>query len=376
MRWIDRQKNILAFALSSLLRRRAKNTALIAVFTLVIFLLASVMFYTHSIKREASMILEAAPPMVVQRLVMGRHDLIPYAYAKQIKEITGVRSVTPRLWGYYYDPVHGANYTLMVNESLASPGETSIGQGVARILNVRKGGVIPIKTYSRSYVFLKITNTFPSDSEMISSDLIIVSEADFREIFSIYEEAATDLVLEVGNPLELATIAKKITALYPDTRPILRSEILSTYEAVFDWRSGITVVVLFVGVLAFIVVAWDKATGLNAEEKREIGILKGFGWETSDILLMKYWEGFIISFVSFSAGICLAYIQVFMTSMVIFEPALKGWSVLYPRFTLTPYVDAYQITSLFFLTILPYVVATIFPSWRAATIDPDTIMRL
>ncbi len=135
------------------------------------------------------------------------------------------------------------------------------------------------------------------------------------------------------------------------------------------------IVILSVAVLAFVILAWDKATGLSAEEKREIGILKALGWETSDVLLMKYWEGVVVSLSSFILGVLLAYVHVFFASAGLFEPALKGWSVLYPDFRLTPFLNPYQVATLFFLTVIPYTVATIVPSWRAATIDPDSVMR-
>ena len=56
-------------------------------------------------------------------------------------------------------------------------------------------------------------------------------------------------------------------------------------------------------------------------------------------------------------------------------PALKGWSVLYPEFRLTPNIRLYEVATLLFLTVAPYTMATVIPSWGAATIDPDTIMR-
>jgi ABC-type lipoprotein release transport system permease subunit len=376
MRWIEKQKNILDFTLSSLIRRKGKNMALIVVYTLVIFSLASVMFFTYSIKQEATKLLRDAPEMVVQRLVMGRHDLIPASYMDEIKKIWGVQSVKPRLWGYYYDPTNGANYTLMVTQdNPVDPGKIVVGNGVARNLLAKKTGIIPFKTYDGSYLFLKIKDILFADSELLSSDLILVCEEDFRKIFAVSEGNATDLVLKVRNANEVDTIATKITQIFPDTRPVLRKEILSTYDAVFDWRGGMVIVILSAAVLAFIILAWDKATGLSAEEKKEIGILKALGWETSDVLLMKYWEGIVVSLSSFILGVLLAYLHVFFASSGVFGPALKGWSVLYPDFRLTPFLNPYQVATLFFLTVIPYTVATIVPSWRAATIDPDSVMR-
>jgi ABC-type lipoprotein release transport system permease subunit len=380
MSWIEKQKNILDFTLSSLFRRKGKNTALIVVYSLVIFSLASVIFFTHAIKQEASFILKDAPEIIVQRLVMGRHDLIPVGYMDKIREIRGVQSVKARWWGYYYDPTNGANYTLMVREDLPhSPGDIAVGNGVARNLLVKEEGdihgIIPFKTYDGSYHFLKIREILPSDSELVSSDLILVAKEDFKTIFSVSEAYATDLVLKVRNPNEISTVATKIARLLPDTRTILREEVLNTYDAVFDWRGGMIVVIVSVAVLAFIILAWDKATGLSVEEKREIGILKALGWETSDVLLMKSWEGGVVSLSSFLSGVLLAYLHIFLPSSAVFEPALKGWSVLYPDFTLTPFLGAYQVATLFFLTVIPYTVATIVPSWKAATIDPDSVMR-
>jgi ABC-type lipoprotein release transport system permease subunit len=374
--WIERQKNFIDFTLSSLLRRKRKNAALVIVYTLVVFLLASVMFYTYSLKKEASVILKEAPEMIVQRTVAGRHELIPIEYMDALEDIPGVSSVKARLWGYYYDQISGANYTLMVSEAeTLSAGTIAIGEGISRARLATEGDMIEFRTYKGIILELEVKRLLSSESALISSDLILVSEEDFRNLFGVSKEYATDLSLRVRNVRELPTIAVKIAEFYPDTRQILRDDILRTYDAVFSWRGGLLIVILVGALLAFIILAWDKASGLSAEARREIGILKAIGWETSDVILMKFWEGLVVSFSSFLAGLVLGYVHVFFTSAKLFEPVLKGWSVLYPRFRVTPFIDGGQIVSLFFLTVIPYTVATIIPAWRAAIVDPDSVMR-
>ena len=373
---IERQRHIIDFTLSSLLRRKGKNGALLLAYTLIIFILASVLFFTHALKREASLVLKEAPEIIVQRTMTGRYQPIPIAWGDRIRQINGVLSVRPRLWGYQYDKVYLANYTLMVpGENPPEPGSIDIGSGISLLRGANSGEIISFAGHDGLPRSFFIRNILDHESQLLTSDLILLSEKDYRDFSGIPKDQATDLALRVRNPREYATIAEKITQMYPETRPIVRTEIQRTYDAVFGWRSGLVIVIFSAAALAFVIFAWDKATGLSAEERREIGILKAIGWETSDILLMKFWEGTAISLTAFLVGTILAYAHVFLASSALFAPVLKGWSTLYPTFRLTPFLDFGQVATLFFQTVVPYTVTTIVPSWRVATIDPDAVMR-
>lgn len=408
--WIEKQRYIIDFTISSLLRRKVKNLGLLALYTLIVFILASTMFFTYSIKKEAKLILQGSPEIVVQKIVAGRHDLFPVEHIEKIKSIRGVAHVEPRLWGYYYDSLMQANYTVMtpsrqtdetqsagrttvvvdpndphaadVNKPLydydgapPQPGTLIIGNGVARMREIGVGDYMPFMAFDGQIMNLNIVGTLSAESELVSSDLILINGEDFRKLFGISDKFVTDVVVTVKNPSEVSMVASKIKNRLLDSRPIIREEILRTYDSIFNWRGGMMIVVFSAAVLAFVIFAWDKASGLSAGERREIGILKAVGWETSDVIQMKFWEGAMVSLTAYFSGVILAYIHVFFTGSVVFEPALKGWSALYPNFALTPFINAEQLTTLFFLTVVPYTVATIVPTWRAATIDPDSAMR-
>jgi ABC-type lipoprotein release transport system permease subunit len=377
MSLLERHRNIIDFALSSLGRRWKKNIALTLVYAFTVFTLASVIFFTEAVKREARAVLQGAPEIVVQRLMAGRHEMIPEGYIGTLKNITGVGQVKGRLWGYYYEPSTGANYTVVASgDPPLEPGTIAVGQGVSRTLHAAEGDLIPLKGTDGAYASFEVARVFSHESELVSADLIEMPAADLRALFGIPEGYYTDLTLKVRNEKELAVVADKIRRLLTDTRPILRDEILRTYDSLFDWRSGLLLVIFAGAVAAFIIFAWDKATSLSIEERREMGVLKAVGWETSEVIAMKAWEGVIISLTAFFGGTLLGYAHVFFSSALLFEPVLKGWAVLYPRFQLVPHIDPYQVLALFFLTVVPYTVATVIPSWNAAMVDPDSIMRL
>ncbi|MBK7423381.1 MAG: ABC transporter permease [Propionivibrio sp.] len=374
--WIAKQQYLIDFTLSSLARRKAKNFGLLLVYTLIVFLLASVMLFTHALRHEAAHLLEGAPEVVLQRMVAGRHDLIPPGYLERLGRIRGVQHKEGRLWGYYYDPVVKANYTFMVpgKENIAT-GTLVVGAGLARARGLAVGNVISFRSYAGNLFPFSVARILPQDSELVSADLVLMSEGDFRRFFDIAPGYFTDIALSVANPLEVRNVATKLAQQFPDSRPILREEILRTYESIFNWREGIVLALASLAILAFAIFAWEKASGLSAEEKREIGILKAIGWETGDVIKMKFWEGALVSLAAFLIGYVAAYLHVFRFSSALFTPVLKGWAVLYPRFELTPVIDGFQVATLFFFTVFPYAAATLVPIWRAAITDPDSVMR-
>ncbi len=374
--FLERQRYLIDYSLAALLRHKSRNLGLLLVYTLLVFLFSSVLLFSRGLQRTAINLLQDAPEIIVQRLVAGRHDLLPQAWLEPLQNIRGVSQVKGRLWGYYYDPVIKANYTLMVApERALATNEIIIGITLTRIRRIGPGDYLSLHTADGQPMPFKITAVLKSSSELLNADLILLSESGYRTLFHLPSNVYTDAVLSVRNPREAYTVARKIKLALPDSRPILRSEILQTYHAVFNWREGLLFIILSTVLLAFMILAWDKAAGLSAEEKREIGILKAIGWETSDILRMKLWEGILLSLAAFLIGYVLAWWHIFHSDARLFTPVLKGWAVLYPDFQLTPIVDLQQILILLAITVLPYIAATLIPSWRAAITDPDAVMR-
>jgi ABC-type lipoprotein release transport system permease subunit len=387
---MNRHLKILEFALSTLLRHKLKNLMVALVYTFVVFTLASVLLFSQALKKEATLLLDHTPELIVQRVSAGRHGWIPMAYCRSIENIRGVRSVAPRFWGYYYDPPTRANYTFMGTDGMPAeirsmikgtffgPGERwgcVVGQGVAEARLLEPGDIIPVRGGDGKLYVLHVKGIFASSSQLLTNDLVVMAVNDWRKIFNIPEGAATDLVTRVPNAREIDTVARKIQELLPDARPISREQILKTYDALFDWRSGV-MIAAFVGCLAaFAVLAFEKASGLSVDERRTVGILKAVGWEVSHILELKFWEGFCVSMLCFFTGIIAAHVHVFHFGGTIFAPVLKGWSVLFPQFRLTPHAEGFLILVVWFLSVVPYMLATIVPSWKTAITDPDSILR-
>ncbi|OIP50602.1 MAG: ABC transporter permease [Deltaproteobacteria bacterium CG23_combo_of_CG06-09_8_20_14_all_60_8] len=390
---LERQINFLDYTLSSLWRKRYKNLAVVVVFAVVIFLLASFQLVSNGLLERAQTALVMAPEILIQKMTAGRQESIPIAYAERLHDIFGIRQVVPRVWGYYFDEVTLANYTVIgrdqvgggTDDQLAqvlsegrlptAANETVLGQAVFRTKGLQEQRIFSLFRPDLSLKTLTVTGLFKKESNLLTDDLIVLSLADARDLFGLPDGLASDLMVTVANPREISTVAKKISEALPGTRVLTRPQIEKTYHMIFGWRSGFASVCLLAALAAFFIFAWDKASGLAPDEKREIAILKILGWQTADVLVVRFWEGAVISLAAYLLGCTAAYIHVVFFGSTLFLPVLAGWSVIRPDLHLLPAIHLADLLLLFCLTVMPYLTATVVPAWRCASLPSDTALQ-
>lgn len=146
------------------------------------------------------------------------------------------------------------------------------------------------------------------DTDLLQLD----HRADFRRFYRLEADEYTDIALRVRNPNEVAKVAEKAGVLLRQHRIVTRADLLRTYEALFSWREGLLLAMLAAAVLAFGILVFDKASGLSAQERREIGILEEVGWDTRDVIHLKLWEAALIAATAFLGGTLAAYVHVFV----------------------------------------------------------------
>jgi len=397
--WFERQKNIIDYSLQSLLRRRSKNILILIIFILLVFAVSAILFITGSLTKEMMMTSNDLPDITVQRILGGRQVNIPASYIPEIEEIPGVEAVETRVWGYFYLASLQANFTIYgMDLSLLEEDEYQkivnwknipdqadknpdfqmiVGQGVYELLKdiqMEKSYLFYQPTWEEPIPF-DIMGTFKTETELQSNDLMVLQTEGARRVLELPPDEFSDLVVYVPNPEEIENIALKIRRYFPELRTVTRAQIQNTYASVFGWKSAFVLSSLLVAIFAFLILIWDKASGLSPDEKREIGILKAIGWDTDVVLSVKFWEGFILSGIASLAGILLAYAYIYWLRAPGLREIFIGWSTIYPSFQLMPDVDPKFLLLIVTISVIPYLAVTIFPAWKAAITDPDVIMR-
>jgi ABC-type lipoprotein release transport system permease subunit len=374
-------------------RRRAKTFALGGALALAVALVAAVLFLTDALRAESERGNAAMPDVTVEKLVAGRPSTISRAEGDKIRGLPSVRSVTPRAWGYLFLAAIQGNVTIVgvppgapalsaASGSLASgrdlvPGahEMIAGRGLSSLLGLDLGDELGLPSANPQAVPLKLVGTFASRIDLFTSDVVLCDESDARALLGLGDSEATDLAVSVINPNESHVIATKIAVALPGARVIEKDVLGRVYALTYGRRSGVFLAAALPALLALLVLGWDRVSVLGPEERREVAILKAVGWSTADVLSAKLLESVLVALLASASGLAMAYVWVFPLGAPGLRPTLAGWSVLYPEAQLTPVVDFAQLLSLALGVVAPFVVLSIVPAWRAASMDPMEAMR-
>ena len=354
-------------------------------------LVAAVVFVTDALRAEAERGRVAAPDLVVQSLVGGRPALVATADARAIAALPGVARVTARVWGYVFVPSLRGNVAFVGASSLAElrgarlvegrvpladeRGACVLGRELARALGVRVGDRLRVPTADEHGPELLVSGLFAADSGAWTADVALVAEADARRILGTPLDRATDLAIDLANPDESRVVALAITKATPTARVIEKRLLERVHALAFGRRAGLVLGASIPALLALLVLAYDRASGLGPGERREIAILKACGWSTADVLSAKMLEALVVASAASMLGMLVAYGWAFLVGAPGLREVLAGWSAMYPSAALVPAVSLPQMTSIVALVTAPYVALSVVPSWRAAIADPMEVLR-
>jgi ABC-type lipoprotein release transport system permease subunit len=397
---LGRLLNLLDYALSSLRRKALKNVFVFIVFAFVVFLFSSFQLVSRGLTETAGRILNSVPDITVQQMSAGRQVSLPVSAMDELQSLYGIKKIQPRIWGYYFDESSGANYTvigaqdvdllevtakatsidtsqLLTSGRLPEQGERGkvvVSGKVAKLLNLQNRSHFSLFRPDLSQSSFEAVGIFSSSLDIVSGDLIYMGLEDARSLFAIDQESVTDFLITSGNPAEIETIARKIQEKLAGVRVITKNQILKTYKVVFSWRSGLGLLILMTTLFAFVILAWDKASAFSREDERETGVLKLVGWQTADIISLRFIESLILSVLAFSTGYLLSWIHVLVFDGGLYRPVMLGWSVLRPGLHFSSSFAVSDVLLLVSITAVPYLCATTLPGWRAASVRTDSVV--
>lgn len=391
-------KNSVFFNFISLLlvKHKSKHFAIFLISIFIVFLTSSILFIKNSLQKEISEALENQSDFIIQKTIANKIKDIDTSLIDKFYEINGVSKVTQRVYGQYYFMPENVYFTIIgidffeetTNQDLKEllnflniskfleKDSMIIGNGVKKVLDKY--------AYFDSYDFklenensknIKIFKDLPKEANLIANDLIIMDINIAKKILDIKPDFATDIVLDVPNPLERQNVKEQILLKESNIRILQKDELKKEYENMFNYKGGIFLILFIVVIFTFILVLYQRYSMISSNDKREIGILKAVGWSIKDIIKLKIIENFIVAFMAFIIGVIFAYIFVFILQAPILKNIFIGFSNIKNDFILNQNIKISNLITLFLFFMVPFLSAVLIPVWKIAVIDATKSMK-
>ncbi|MFY4822592.1 ABC transporter permease [Aliarcobacter butzleri] len=379
-----------------LVKHKSKHFAIFLISIFIVFLTSSILFIKNSLQKEISQALENQSDFIIQKTVANKIKDIDSSLIDEFYEINGVSKVTQRVYGQYYFMPENVYFTIIgidffeetTNQDLKEllnflniskfleKDSMIIGNGVKKVLDKY--------AYFDSYDFklenensknIKIFKDLPKEANLIANDLIIMDINIAKKILDIKSDFATDIVLDVPNPLERQNVKEQILLKESNIRILQKDELKKEYENMFNYKGGIFLILFIVVIFTFILVLYQRYSMISSNDKREIGILKAVGWSIKDIIKLKIIENFIVAFMAFIIGVIFAYIFVFILQAPILKNIFIGFSNIKNDFILNQNIKISNLITLFLFFMVPFLSAVLIPVWKIAVIDATKSMK-
>ena len=203
---------------------------------------------------------------------------------------------------------------------------------------------------------------------------------DARPFFGVPESKSSDLLVYT-TPVnsdyystQVNYVARQVSEL-PNVRVITKELLADAGEATIGSRSGFISIVWILVLIAVALIAFNQMVVVGHESKFEVGLLKALGFSTQDIIQVRVLEAAILGIIAGSIGILSSVVFNVVLGAPVLKDYMLGWASLYPNFPLPFVINAQTLFTIYVISVVPLLFATVIPSWINATADPDIAMR-
>jgi len=378
-----------------LFKEKSKHISVVLLSITILFLLSSILFISSSIRFSLMQTLEQQPDFVINKLQGGRAIATPLDWSDELYDIYGVSKITPRVYGRYFFKEKEKSFLIIgvdfmeeqshkslekvINstdiKAFLEKNQMMVGEGVKRYLKENY--------YENSYKFLtpkgefksvSIFKTLAKQTDLIANDMIIMPIDLARQILGYSQDEVSDITFNVPNPDEWTLMSDKLQALHYDLRVVNKNEVKKSYENLYNYKGGVFLILFLIVLITFSLILYQRYSMVYSSEKRQIGLLRALGWSINDVLKLKFTETTILIMISYTIGISLAYLFVFVFNAPLLKELFLGGENLKNQLEFIPMVDFSILTSIFLLYALPFIASVIIPVWKIAVTDPKEAM--
>ena len=370
-------------------KQKTKYISIFILATLTIFLLSTVIFIKSSLQNEILKTLESHNDFIIQKEFGGRIFDIENQLEDKLRNIYGVKNITKRVYGRYkflsedvYFTIIGVDFSNL-NKELKNLGLQNISKD-EMIVGFEVDNLLKKYKYTNYYDFflpnkeikkVKIAKVLEKESNIISSDIIILDINLARDILGINRDFSTNIAFDVPNELERTNIKQKLQRLDLDLNIIQKEDILKKYETIFNYKGGVFLILYLVVLFAFIMILYQRYSQVSINERKQIAIFKAIGYSVRDIIKIKMSENFVVAFVSYLIGVLLAYFFVFILNAPILKNIFIDFSNIKNDFIIYPYIEFSTFVTLFLFFIVLFLSSVLIPVWKISAINPYESLR-
>ena len=370
-------------------KQKTKYISIFILATLTIFLLSTVIFIKSSLQNEILKTLESHNDFIIQKEFGGRIFDIENQLEDRLKNIYGVKNITKRVYGRYkflsedvYFTIIGVDFSNL-NKELKNLGLQNISND-EMIVGFEVDNLLKKYKYTNYYDFflpnkeikkVKIAKVLEKESNIISSDIIILDINLARDILGINRDFSTNIAFDVPNELERTNIKQKLQRLDLDLNIIQKEDILKKYETIFNYKGGVFLILYLVVLFAFIMILYQRYSQVSINERKQIAIFKAIGYSVRDIIKIKMSENFVVAFVSYLFGVLLAYFFVFILNAPILKNIFIDFSNIKNDFIIYPYIEFSTFVTLFLFFMVLFLSSVLIPVWKISAINPYESLR-